>query len=163
MNISAKNFARPLRGDDITALIRVIDATGLFPGDLLPGMAAPFLSDTDPSARWWTYDDDAPLAVAYAAPEAMTSGTWNLLLIAVDPARQQEGIGTALIARIEGDLAALGCRLLLVETSGLPSFERTRKFYLGCGYRSEARIRDFYQQGEDKIVFAKTLIRSSVA
>lgn len=163
MDISAINFARPLRRDDIAPLIEVIDATGLFPGDMLPDMAAPYLTHTDPSARWWTYDDGAPLAVAHAAPEAMTSGTWNLLLIAVDPARQREGIGTMLVARVEDDLAALGCRLLLIETSGLPSFEHTRTFYVRRGYRSEARIRDFYQQGEDKIVFAKSLIRSSAA
>jgi RimJ/RimL family protein N-acetyltransferase len=47
--------------------------------------------------------------------------------------------------------------MLLVETSGLPDFERTRAFYLKCGYEEEAHIRDFYATGEDKVVFRKVL------
>jgi ribosomal protein S18 acetylase RimI-like enzyme len=98
-----------------------------------------------------------PAAVAYAAPERMTSGTWNMLLIAVDPARQRGGIGSVLARAVENQLAARGERLLLVETSGLPAYEQARAFYRKLGYREEARIRDFYQSGEDKIVFRKAL------
>lgn len=42
-------------------------------------------------------------------------------------------------------------------TSGLASFERTRAFYRKCGYDEEARIRDFYRAGDDKIVYRKAL------
>ena len=54
-----------------------------------------------------------------------------------------------------------GERVLLVETSGLPGFERTRAFYRKLGYDEEARIRDFYQAGEDKVVFRKALAPAS--
>ncbi len=99
----------------------------------------------------------APIGVAYYAPERMTSGTWNVLLIAVHPAHEGSGCGTALMRHVEADLAAHGARVVLVETSGLPEFERTRAFYRGIGYHQEARIRDFYDAGEDKIVFSKAL------
>jgi ribosomal protein S18 acetylase RimI-like enzyme len=87
----------------------------------------------------------------------MTEGTWNLLLIAVHPERQGEGIGAALMTHAETILAAQGERVVLVETSGLPEFERTRGFYDRLGYEREARIRDYYRAGEDKIVFRKAL------
>ena len=58
---------------------------------------------------------------------------------------------------VEQALAARGGRVLLVETSGLPGFERTRAFYRKLGYDEEARIREFYQAGEDKVVFRKAL------
>lgn len=45
--------------------------------------------------------------------------------------------------------------MLLVET--LASFDRTRAFYSKCGYEEEARIRDFYAAGDDKVVFCKVL------
>lgn len=48
-------------------------------------------------------------------------------------------------------------RMLIVETSGLPSFSGTRAFYVKCGCEEEGRIRDFYAAGEDKIVFRKVL------
>lgn len=87
----------------------------------------------------------------------MTEGTWNLLLIAVHPAWQGTGIGTRLTTAVEMRLAAAGARLLLVETSGLPEFAATRGFYRRRGYAEEARIRDFYRAGEDKLVFRKAL------
>lgn len=87
----------------------------------------------------------------------MTQGTWNLLLIAVHPDRQGRGFGSALMRHIEETLAARGERLLLVETSGSSGFERTRDFYRKIGYHEEAPIREFYQAGEDKVVFRKAL------
>jgi hypothetical protein len=42
-------------------------------------------------------------------------------------------------------------------TSGLTSFERTPAFYRKCGYEEEARVREFYEAGEDKVVFRKGL------
>ena len=97
------------------------------------------------------------LAVAYCAPERMTDGTWNLYLIAVHPDHQGQGRGAQLIGYVEQALAARGERILLVETSGLPSFARTRAFYGKCGYDEEARIRDFYSAGQDKVIFRKAL------
>ena len=66
-------------------------------------------------------------------------------------------MGAALLAHVEAQLSAAGERILLVETSGLPEFARTRRFYAKLGYQEEARIREFYQAGEDKIVFRKAL------
>jgi ribosomal protein S18 acetylase RimI-like enzyme len=87
----------------------------------------------------------------------MTEGTWNLYLIAVHPDYQGQGLGTSMLHYIEQMLTARGERMLLVETSSLETFESTRKFYRQCGYDEEARIREFYQAGEDKIVFRKSL------
>lgn len=151
------NSIRPVHASDIPALKELIDATGLFPSDLLDGMITPYLSATEHPELWLTYDSGGPLAITYCAPEQMTTGTWNLYLIAVHPDKQGKTIGSALLQHIETLLTAKGARILLVETSGLESFERTRAFYRGCGFHEEARIREFYQAGEDKIVFRKVL------
>jgi ribosomal protein S18 acetylase RimI-like enzyme len=148
---------RPLVRADIPAIVTLVDAVGLFPSALLAAMVLPFFEDASCQERWLTVDDSGPVAVAYVAPERMTEGTWNLLLIAVLPQRQGQGVGTALLCQIEQELAALGQRLLLVETSGLSEFEGTRAFYRRRGYDEEARIRDYYCAGEDKLVFRKAL------
>lgn len=139
------------------ALKAVIDANDLFPSHLLDDMMAGYFNGDAGDDFWLTDDDDRPVAVAYYAPERMTEGTWNLYLIAVHPNYQGQGRGAALLRHVEQTLAARGERLLLVETSGSASFERTRSFYRTCGYDEEARIRDFYQAGEDKIIFRKAL------
>ena len=87
----------------------------------------------------------------------MASGTWNVLMLLVDPDRHASGHGRALMERIEERLRDQGERLLIVETSSLDGFERAREFYPKRGFGEEARIRDFYASGDDKIVFRKAL------
>ena len=148
---------RPLSPDDLAPLARLIDRTGLFPGEMLAGMAEPCLSGAAGDDRWLVLDDAGLAGLAYVVRERLTEGTWNLLLIAVDPDRHRQGHGSALLARIEREIAAEGARLLLVETSGMPGFAGQWAFYRGNGFAEEARIRDFYQAGDDKLVFTKRL------
>jgi GNAT superfamily N-acetyltransferase len=152
-----RSAIRPTAPDDLISLGAVIDRTGLFPSELLPGMAQGAFNGTAPEDIWLTLHLERPVGVAYCAPERLTNGTWNLLLIAVDPAHQGLGLGARLLAHVERLLIDRGGRMLLVETSGLPEFERTRAFYVKNCYAVEARLRDYYDAGEDKVVFMKTL------
>ena len=148
---------RPITPNDLPALKAVIDANDLFPSDMLDDMMFDYFANDDSRDFWLTYEDEKPVAISYCAPEKMTEGTWNLYLIAVHTDYQGQGIGTSMMHYVEQMLAARGERLLLVETSSLASFEGTREFYRKCGYEQEAQIREFYQAGEDKIVFRKSL------
>jgi hypothetical protein len=47
--------------------------------------------------------------------------------------------------------------VLIVETSGLPDFDRTRAVYASLHYIEVARIPAFYAATEDKVVFWKRL------
>lgn len=149
---------RPLAEEDLPALKAVIDGVGLFPSAMLDGMTAAFLAEEATAERWYVLAEAGlPVALGLCAPERMTEGTWNLLLVAVSPARQGQGLGRRLTAHVERELRAEGARLLLVETSGLAEFERTRAVYGRLGYREVARIEGFYAEGEDKVVFRKDL------
>jgi ribosomal protein S18 acetylase RimI-like enzyme len=146
---------------DLPMIKQVIDATALFPSEYLDDM---FTGSTEPGTEtgpdqefWLTYDEDGAKAVGYCAPERMTNGTWNLLLIAVHPDRQGAGIGRQMMSWVENKLRTLDARVLLVETSGTVEFTRTRSFYEHIGYTQEARIRDYYDKGDDKIVFYRAL------
>lgn len=148
---------RPMTSDDLPALGRLIDATGLFPSEMLDEMTAAYLAGNETGGLWFTDDDGGLVGVVYLAPERMTVGTWNMLLIAVHPDRQGQGRGTNLVKHVEQTFADRGERILLVETSGLPEFENTRRFYRARGYGEEARIREFYAADEDKVIFRKAL------
>ena len=137
------------------ALKTIIEANALFPPDMLDAMSADYLAGS--ADELWLITASDPLGFVYCAPERMTEATWNMLLIAVHPRHQGTGIGTALTRETEDAVAKRGGRVLLVETSGLASFAATRAFYAARGYAEEARIRDFYAEGEDKIVFWKAL------
>jgi GNAT superfamily N-acetyltransferase len=151
---------RPSTPDDTLALIAIADAIGFQPNELeeLNEMLSDYFSgDSDSDHFWITDDDNEPIGVAYCEPERMTNRTWNLQLLAIRPDRQGQGRGATLLRYVEQTLTARSGRMLLVETSGLPEFERTRAFYVKCGYEEEARIRDFYAAGDDKVVFRKVL------
>jgi ribosomal protein S18 acetylase RimI-like enzyme len=149
---------RPLTRNDLGIAAALIAAVDLFPPELLPDMAEPYLSGTADDI--WRIASDGS-ALAYVAPERLTDGTWNLLLLAADPARQRQGLGRAMVAAIEADLQTLGARLLLVETSGVAAFAGQRRFYSAIGFAREARIRDYYGKGDDKIIYSKALSRTA--
>jgi D-alanine-D-alanine ligase len=83
-----------------------------------------------------------------------TLGTYDLYWMAVEPASQGNGIGSALLAEMEQRLAGIA-RLILIETAGRPNYARTRAFYQARGYARAATIPDFYAPGDDQVVFVK--------
>lgn len=120
-------------------------------------MAEPYLSGEAPDHWLVACEGETVLGFAYTEPERMTDGTFNLLAIAVDRAIQRSGVGRAIVSSLEDRLRQEGGRVLIVETSALDGFAGTRAFYARQGYAEEARIRDFYTEGEDKVVFWKHL------
>lgn len=155
---SDMNNIRKVVKEDLASLKRVVDSSGLFPSDLLEGMMHDYFANESTTDIWLTREvDNKPHAIVYCAPERLTSGTYNLYLIAVHQDYQGKGLGMELMQYLENYLRSRGERVLLVETSGLPAFELTRKFYDKCLYNREAVIRDFYKEGEDKVIFWKKL------
>lgn len=148
---------RKVEENDLPWLKEVIDSSGLFPSDMLDDMISPYLENKNPDDIWLTLEKDRPIAIVYCAPEKLTEGTYNLYLIAVMKSHQGVGVGRHLLRELENHLKQSNVRVLLVETSGNPEFALTRKFYVQNGYVLEASIRDFYKEGEDKIVFWKKL------
>jgi GNAT superfamily N-acetyltransferase len=89
-------------------------------------------------------------------PTPCTLGTYDLYWMAVDPALQRTGIGTALVAAMERRLAGVA-RLIVVETAGRTDYQDTRAFYQARGYSVAATIADFYAPGDDQVVYVKSL------
>lgn len=152
---------RPAKPDDTDTIMNLAEAIGLFEGEELEelgGMLAGYFEGSLGEGHDWVVCDDAGVVgVAYFAPEQYADGVYNMYFIAVHPKSQGKGYGSAIINHVEKTLSEKGERLLLVETSGLPNFEMTRKFYRKQGYEEEARIRDYYKSGDDKIIFRKVL------
>lgn len=149
---------RSTKAKDIVALQRVLDDTNLFPSELLPDMIAGFLFDGDSTDIWLTCEaDDMVAGFCYAMPEALADGTWNMLAIAVSPTHQGAGCGRSIVRHLEAVLRQQGQRILIVDTSGAEEFTATREFYRKNGYSEEARIRDYWAPGDDKVIFWKAL------
>lgn len=86
--------------------------------------------------------DDEPAVAELAVANAM---------FAVD---EVDGLTSVFRQAICGGSRA---RVLLVETSSTEQYHRARAFYLARGFDEEARVRDFYGPGDDRVVFWKSL------
>ncbi|MCY1047051.1 GNAT family N-acetyltransferase [Corallococcus sp. bb12-1] len=97
--------------------------------------------------------------VGYACygPTPMTENAFDLYWIASSPEVRGQGIGAALVSAMEGDLRRRKARLIRVETSATEAYGPTRGFYASMKYGEEARLRDFYKQGDDLIILTKRL------
>ena len=151
---------RHLSAADRGRIEEITRAVGLFRPDEIPVALEVFDEAVHPGPRREPYsalgaDVDGRLAGWICwGPTPCTLGTYDLYWMAVDPALQGAGIGTALVREMERRLAGLA-RLIIVETAGRPDYAATRRFYEARGYRPTATIRDFYAPGDDQVVYVK--------
>lgn len=156
----SKVTLRPLRADDLEELVRITAATGFFRPDEVE-VAREVLTEAASDGERSGYsafvaaDGQRPLGYACFGPAPLTRGTWDIYWVAVDPAYQRRGIGSRLIGRVEQEIGRKGSRLIVVETSSQDMYQPTREFYGALGYKEVSRIADFYDDGDDKITFAK--------
>lgn len=147
--------------NDRDAMTKVFAALNLFNNDELKFMSNlvdDYFDGTLGEGHYWIVSDDNGItSAAYYAPESFGQDVYNLYFIGVLPNHQRKGTGSSILKYVENHLKELGQRLLLIETSGLPNFEKTRQFYLKNNYEKEATIREYYKEGDDKIVFRKKL------
>lgn len=92
-------------------------------------------------------------------PTPITEGTWDIYWIAVARDARGKGLGKNLLNFAEGKIREAGGRLIMIETSSRPDYERTRNFYLSQGYEVIADIHDFYAPGDDKLILWKRINR----
>jgi GNAT superfamily N-acetyltransferase len=112
----------------------------------------------EPDDRVLTCEQGGRVAgFAHYGPADIAEGTWYLYWIAVRHESHGQGLGQSLLQRVEQEARDMEGRLLLIETSSLPRYEATRKFYLRGGYRQECVIQNYYRDGDHKVIFSKRL------
>jgi ribosomal protein S18 acetylase RimI-like enzyme len=156
---------RPALPNDKDAMTSLFSALNLFNPDELQFMSElvdNFINKTLGEGHYWIVNDDNNVisSAAYYAPESFGQNVYNLYFIGVLPSEQGKGIGSSMLEYVEKHLKELKQRLLLVETSGMPNFAKTREFYSKNNYEKEATIREYYKEGDDKVIYRKKLTTS---
>ena len=177
---AAKQAAFTLRAPtvaDHASIGRIAEASEMFPADAVTDMMADHVTQPGKVDLWLVAElksEDAHqstsganssqesthprvTAFVYAKSEMLADGTWNMLALGCDPSVRRQGQARALVVAAEAELKARGARILIVDTSSGSSFDAARAFYVAAGYTEEGRIRDFWADGDDKIIFWKRL------
>ncbi len=110
------------------------------------------------------FSDQATVGYACYGKHALTQNTYDLYWIAVDPGIQGKGAGSALLNFVEDQISSQQIySQLIIETSSLPAYQKTRKFYKKHNYRVKAILRNFYSKGDHLVIFIKVLRAKAVA
>lgn len=153
---------RPTVPEDTATLLALAEGTGVFKPHEIVALNE-VLDDYHATNhaeghRSVTFEHAGQVAgFAYYAPAAMTDRTWYLYWIAVSKQVQARGTGGTLLRHAEDDIRQARGRVLFIETSSLPHYDLTRRFYLKHGYEQAAALRDYYADGDDMVVFRKKL------
>lgn len=153
---------RPTSAADVPLLLAMTCETGMFkPIELetLSQLFADYFAANGVAGHRCVsiIEEGRIVGFAYFGPEEMTEAAWCLYWIVTDRSHQGRGIGTSLLQYVESEIRMAGGDVLFIETSSLPHYERTCRFYLKHHYEKEAVLRDYYARGDDKIVFRKDL------
>ena len=105
-------------------------------------------------------EDEAGRVVGYMTygPTPLAEGAYDLYWMAVASGKQGRGFGRELVSWLEKTVRSAAGRMILIETSSQPKYEKTRRFYTGLNYREVSRIPDFYRRGDDRITYVKSLV-----
>ena len=152
---------RPTVPGDTPLLTALADQTGMFkPMEIqaLQEVLDDYFAAREENHFAITREQDGRVVgFAYYAPAYMTERTWYLYWIAIAKDQQGRGVGGELLRAVEDHVRSLQGRLLFIETSSLPHYEPTRKFYLKHAYEITGVLKEFYADGDDMVVFRKRL------
>ena len=152
---------RPLAAADRTSLEGIVRRTGVFStAETAVAMELIDAALGNPAQKdyiLYSAEGAAGEVLGYycVGPTPMTAGTWDLYWIAVDPDYHAMEIGKTLLKHSEELVKERGATLLIAETSSKPSYDNTNRFYLRNSYREIARIRNYYAEGDDLVVYGK--------
>ena len=153
-------FRCDVLSDDRDRVRTIVASTGVFSPveiDVAVELLDERLEKGPPSGYHFIFAqrDNHTLGYACYGPIALTAASYDLYWIAVDKTCQGQKIGQLLLAKCEELIRVAGGRQIYIETSNRAHYAPTRKFYVRCGYRQEALLKDFYAPGDDKVIYVK--------
>jgi D-alanine-D-alanine ligase len=101
--------------------------------------------------------EGTPVGYACFGPIACTKGSYDLYWIAVRNDLRGLGVGRRLLAETLWIIQNLGGSRIYIETSSRGQYDPTRSFYRENGFEEQAVLKDFYDRGDDKVIYTKVM------
>jgi len=155
---------RPLEERDVERMVELAVAARLFPPEaswFLRDQAQTWLGGGARGGSWVVEEADGHVVgVVFYEPRPATDRVWALTMVVVDPHVQGTGIGARVLRWVEERLRNEGQRVLVIETSSTPAYEKTRRFYERNGYLNVATVPDYFEDGDHMVLYYKRLGRT---
>lgn len=147
---------------DIQRVLEIVESTKFFYDhevEIAAELVAERLSQGESTEYYFVFAEVDGVTVAYSCygPIAMSTTSFDLYWIATHNDFRGKGIGKKLIEETSRQARAMGCKILIAETSGLEHYAPTRAFYVNNNFILEAILKDFYTEGDDKLFYTKRI------
>jgi GNAT superfamily N-acetyltransferase len=118
------------------------------------------LMQGEKSGYYFIFAEADGVTVGYSCygPIASTRSAHDLYWIVVHTGFRGKGLGKLLLEETYTHARAMGCTQIYAETSGREHYIPTQQFYVSAGYTLESTNKDFYDKGDDKLVYVKWLV-----
>jgi ribosomal protein S18 acetylase RimI-like enzyme len=83
--------------------------------------------------------------------------SWDLFWIAVAPEARGSGLALELMARTAAVIGRKQGRFVFAETSSTAPYAPARGFYPKAGFEEAAVFKNFYREGDDKVIYRLVL------
>ncbi len=146
---------------DVEDIVEIVRSTGFFTDnelDIAAELVEERLHKGTESGYYFLFLEIDRKLTGYSCfgPVPGTLNSFDLYWIAIDNKSRGMGLGKLILDMSEQKIAAMNGINIYIETSSRDQYLPTRKFYEDSGYRAEARLKDFYSPGDDKIIYVKT-------
>lgn len=153
-------FRESLNPSDPENIYLLTQSCGLFYQEELAvarELAEESLSKGLSSGYYFLFAETEGFLIGYTCfgPVPMTAGRFDLYWIAVRKELQGRGIGRHLMELTQSRILDMDGKRIYVETSSRKLYEPTHMFYEACKFQKEAVLKDFYSQGDDKVIYMK--------
>lgn len=154
-------FRDQIQPSDIEAIADMVESSGFFSDEELEiaiELAEEKLDRQEASSYRFLFVEDEEHVVGYTCYGLIpaTHSSYDIYWIVVSQDLRGCGLGKQLMAETENLIYQSGGRQIYAETSSRDQYKPTHKFYETCGYRQAAFLENFYNEGDSKIIYAKT-------
>jgi ribosomal protein S18 acetylase RimI-like enzyme len=153
-------FRREVKPEDAERVEAIVRSSGFFREDEI-AVAVELVEERlvkgAESGYAFIFAENGGITAAYSCFGLIpcTLHSYDLYWIATHRDQMNRGIGRRLLIETESEIRKLGGETIYVETSSRDLYAPTRAFYLKNGYIEKARFEDFYDRGDDKVVYVK--------
>jgi GNAT superfamily N-acetyltransferase len=147
---------------DIKRVLEIVESTGFFYDhevEIAAELVAERLANGESTGYYFVFAEVDGITVAYSCfgPISMSKTCFDLYWIVTHNDYRGKGIGRKLLEETYSQAKNMGCKIIIAETSGLEHYSPTRAFYNSNKFELEARIKNFYDEGDDKLFYTKRI------
>lgn len=153
-------FRTSVLPDDVMIVEEIVKSTGFFnprEEEIAIELIEERLLRGEASGYYFVFAETKGKICAYSCygPIDGTESSYDLYWIVTHNEFRGLGIGKALLAETEKQIAEAGGIGIYVETASKAQYAPTRYFYERNNYLLEARLKDFYAKDDDKLIYVK--------